>query len=58
MGVSHTTLENYYSTIFAMVQHHKYSITDLENLFPFERDIYVELLMSYLKTQKEMLEKR
>lgn len=57
MGLSHTNLENYYSTIFAMAQHHKYSIADLEDLIPFERDIYVELLMQYLKSQKEKLEK-
>lgn len=32
-----------------MVQHHKYSITEIENLLPFERDIYVDMLMTYLK---------
>lgn len=41
-----------------MAQHHKYSITDLENLIPFERDIYVEMLMQYLRQQKERLEKK
>jgi hypothetical protein len=32
-----------------LVQHHKYSITEIENLMPFERDLYVELLLNYLK---------
>jgi len=36
-----------------MVQHHKYSITEIENLIPFERDLYIELLTNYLKEQEE-----
>ena len=36
-----------------MVQHHKYNISDLENLIPYERDIYVELLNEYLKKIEE-----
>jgi len=38
---------------FSLIQHHKYSITELENLIPFERDIYVELLMKYLEELEE-----
>lgn len=36
-----------------MAQHHKYTISELENLIPFERDIYVEMLLSYLKEEQE-----
>jgi hypothetical protein len=36
-----------------MVQHHKYSITDLENLMPFERDLYFEMLIEFIKKQEE-----
>jgi hypothetical protein len=32
-----------------MVQHHKYSITEIENLIPFERDLYVNMLLSHLE---------
>jgi len=39
--------------IFALAQHHKYSITEIENLIPFERDIYVDMLMTYLKQIEE-----
>ena len=35
--------------MFSLVQHHKYSITEIDNLMPFERDIYVDMLLSYLK---------
>jgi len=34
--------------MFAMVQHHKYSITELEEMVPFERDFYFQLLMNFL----------
>ena len=36
-----------------MVQHHKYSITELENLIPFERDLYADMLLNYLKEVEE-----
>jgi hypothetical protein len=32
-----------------MAQHHKYSISDIENMISFERDIYVQLLKNYLE---------
>ena len=35
------------------MQHHKYSLTELENMIPFERDIYVQMLMDYLKREAE-----
>lgn len=57
MALSHNTLENYYKTVFSMVQHHKYSITEIENLIPFERDIYVDLLLNYLKELEEEKQK-
>jgi hypothetical protein len=39
--------------VFSLAQHHKYSITEIENLMPFERDIYVQLLLDYLEKEKE-----
>jgi hypothetical protein len=39
-----------------MMQHHKYSLTELENMLPWERTIYVGLLMDYLKKEKERIE--
>ena len=39
-----------------MMQHHKYSLTELENMLPWERTIYVDLLVKYLREEKERLE--
>ena len=33
------------------MQHHKYSLTEIENLIPFERDIYVEMLISHIEEE-------
>lgn len=57
MALSHSSLANYYSTVFALAQHHKYSITEIEGLIPFERDIYVQMLMDYLKEVEEAKKK-
>jgi hypothetical protein len=40
------------------MQHHKYSLTELENLIPFERDIYVTLLKNFLEEQEEKLKQQ
>lgn len=45
----HNSLENYYGTMFALVQHHKYSVTEIENMIPFERDIYIDMLVKHLE---------
>ena len=40
-----------------MMQHHKYSLTELENMMPWEREIYIGLLLDYLEKEKERMEK-
>ena len=40
-----------------MAQHHKYSISEIEDLIPFERDIYVDMLLAYLKEEREKRER-
>ena len=38
------------------MQHHKYSLSDLENLIPFERDIYVALLVAWIEKENARIE--
>ena len=45
-------LENYLRLNFSLMQYHKYSLTEIENMIPFERDIYVALLKNYLESEK------
>jgi len=49
-------LEGYFRTNFALMQYHKYSLTEIENMMPWERQVYVSLLMQYLEQQKQQAE--
>ena len=40
------------------MQHHKYSLTELENMTPWEREIYVDLLLNHIKEEKEKQKER
>jgi len=44
---------NLFKTNFALMQHHKYSLTELENMIPWEREIYVALLIDWIKEEEE-----
>ena len=39
------------------MQHHKYSLTELENMMPWEREIYIGLLQDFIKKENERIEK-
>tara|TARA_Y100000593_G_C4216552_1_gene289518 strand:+ start:704 stop:838 length:135 start_codon:yes stop_codon:yes gene_type:complete len=39
------------------MQHHNYSLTELDNLMPWEREIYIGLLIKYLKEEEERIKK-
>tara|TARA_Y100001937_G_scaffold103094_1_gene142008 strand:+ start:279 stop:458 length:180 start_codon:yes stop_codon:yes gene_type:complete len=49
--MAHTSLESYYKINFALVQHHKYSLTEIENMIPWEKDVYVSLLEQYIEEE-------
>jgi|TARA_R110000787_G_scaffold233419_1_gene340326 hypothetical protein len=38
------------------MQHHKYSLSELENMIPWERTIYVNMLIKFLDEEKERLQ--
>ncbi len=45
-------------TNFSLMQHHKYSLTEIENMMPWERDIYVDMLMNFIKDENEKQKQR
>jgi len=49
--MAHTNLESYYKVNFALMQHHKYSLTELENMIPLEREVYLTLLEQYIEEE-------
>jgi len=40
------------------MQYHKYSLTELEDMIPWEREIYVEMLMQHIKEENEKIREK
>ena len=40
-----------------MMQHHKYSLTELEDMMPWEREIYINLLSQHIEEENKKIEK-
>jgi hypothetical protein len=40
------------------MQHHKYSLSELEGMIPWEREIYVALLTQYIEEENEKIKQR
>ena len=49
--MAHENLESDYKVNFALMQHHKYSLTELENMIPWEREVYLSLLQQYIEEE-------
>ena len=58
IALSHESLENYYHTNFSLLQHHKYSLTELDEMLPWEREIYVDMLVEHIKEENKKQEER
>ena len=56
--MGHDSIINYYKTNFALMQHHKYSLDDLENMIPFERDIYIMLLSQHIEEENDRIQQQ
>ena len=41
-----------------MIQHHDWSLTELDNMIPFERSIYVMLLQEWIKEENDRVEEQ
>ena len=40
------------------MQHHNYSLSDLENMMPWEREIYVDMLLEHIKEENKKQEEQ
>jgi len=56
--LSHESLHNHYKTNFALMQHHKWSLTELDNQVPFEREVYVAMMLEHLEKEKARIEEQ
>ena len=46
-------MENFYKTNFLLLQEHHYSLSDIENMMPWEREVYIGMLVSHLKKKAD-----
>lgn len=52
--LGYDSLMNYFKTNFSLMQHHKYSLSDIENMMPWEKFTYVDMLNQYIKHQEDL----
>jgi hypothetical protein len=55
VALSHDNLVNYYKTNFLLMQEHKYSLTEIESMLPWEREIYIGMLVDYIEKENERI---
>ncbi len=56
--MGHDSLSNYYQANFALMQHHKWSLWEMESMLPWERYIYIEMLQAFLKEEEQKMKDR
>lgn len=49
--MAHEDLASYYRVNFSLMQFHKYSLTELEEMIPWEREIYLSLLHQHIEEE-------
>jgi hypothetical protein len=49
--MAHMDLESYFKINFSLMTHYKYSLTEIENLVPWEREIYLLLLNQFVEEE-------
>ena len=45
----HDSLENYMQNNFSLLQHHNWSLSDIEGMIPWEKQTYVKMLQNYIE---------
>lgn len=52
--VGYDNLMNFFKTNFSLMQHHKYSLAEIENMMPWEKFIYIDMLKQYIKHEEDV----
>ena len=54
--MAHISVKLYYELNWNMMFHHNFSLTEIENIMPWEREIYIGLTMNYIEEENERVE--
>jgi hypothetical protein len=49
--MAHEDLASYYQINFALIQHHHWSLSEIEAMLPWEREVYLSLLQQYIEKE-------
>jgi len=52
--LGYDSLMNYFKTNFTLMQEHKYSLSDIENMIVWEKFIYIDMLKQYIKNMEDI----
>ena len=58
ISLRNENLKSYFMTNFALMQFHGYSLTELENMLPWERAMYVSLVAQHVKEENDRIRER
>jgi hypothetical protein len=47
--LGYDSLMNYFKTNFSLMQNHKYSLSDIENMMPWEKIVYIDMLKQHIQ---------
>lgn len=57
IALSHNSLANYYQLNAVLTYYHKYTLTELEDMTPWEREVYMKFIMRFIKNEEEAQER-
>ena len=52
--LGYDNLMNHFKTNFSLMQHHKYNLSDIEGMMPWEKFVYVDLLKNHIKYMEDL----
>ena len=52
------SLMAYYQHTFSLMQHYNYSLSEIDGLIPWEREVYTEMLKDHIKEQEQKNQQR
>ena len=58
IALLHNTLENYFQTNFALIHHHKWDIQYIEELMPWEKEVYIMMLTDFLREEQRRMQEK
>ena len=56
--MGHDTLANHIKSNFNLIHHHKWNLSEIDTMMPWEKHIYVELLNAWVKEQEDLIKQQ